>query len=112
MTEPMTMAEALRVRLSETMGPVTFDALAPHLERDAVVIVAAHLDLVEAGIAVAQDDTEKVSGWIADGTFRKPSASERARWKDQMGREWMSVVVQPFVLVQDPPTSSDLTSMS
>lgn len=108
----MTMEEALRVRLRETMGPVTFDVLAPHLERDAVVIVAPQLELVDAAVAVAQDDTDKVSAWIADGTFRKPSAAERARWKDQMGREWMSVIVQPFVLVQDPPTSSDLTSIS
>lgn len=108
----MTLDEALRVRLTETMGPVTFDVLAPHLERDAVVLVASTIELVDAAIAVAQDDTDKVRAWIEDGTFRKPSVSERTRWKDQMGREWTSVVVQPFVLIQDPTTSSDQTSFS
>ncbi|MFO0613295.1 MAG: DUF2288 family protein [Polyangiaceae bacterium] len=106
----MSMEEALRIRLTETMGPVTFEALAPHLERDAVVIVAPKLALIEAAIAVAQDEKELVEGWIASGTFRKPSPTERQRWKDQMGREWTAVVVQPFVLVQDPPTSTDATS--
>lgn len=110
MSDPMTMDEALRLRLSETMGPVTFEALADHLERDAVVIVAPKLALLEAAIAVAQDEAELVEGWIASGTFRKPSAAERARWKDQMGREWNCVIVQPFVLVQDPQTSTDATS--
>lgn len=110
MSDSMTMHEALRVRLTETMGPVTFDALAAHLERDAVVIVAQKLALIEAAIAVAEDESELVDGWIKSGTFRKPSAAERARWKEQMGREWICVIVQPFVLVQDPPTDTDATS--
>jgi hypothetical protein len=112
MSDPMTLDEALRLRLREMMGPVTFDVLEPHLARDVVVIVAPSLELIEAAIAVAQDDTAQVESWIASGTFRKPSEAERVRWKEQMGREWTSVVVQPFVLVQDPSVSTDLTSFS
>jgi hypothetical protein len=111
MSDPMSMEEALRTRLTETMGQVMFDALVPHLERDAVIIVSGKLALIEAAIAVAQDEKELVEGWIASGTFRKPSPAERQRWKDQMGREWTAVVVQPFVLVQDPKTDSDATIM-
>jgi hypothetical protein len=94
----------LRAKLEERLGPVGYGDLSAHLARDAVFVVASSIGLVECGIAVATDDVPLVEGWIASGALRKPSKSEREAWPTHEGRTWHAVVVQPFVLIQDPPS--------
>ncbi|MFO0546839.1 MAG: DUF2288 family protein [Polyangiaceae bacterium] len=101
MSEPMTMAEAVRYQLERRRGAVFYSDLAAHIARDAVFVVRADLDLVDCGVAVAQDSVEIVRGWIEGGKLRKPSVAERASWPLETGRRWLAIVVQPFVLVQD-----------
>lgn len=97
----MSYAEALRIKLTERLGPVFFTDMRAHLERDAVIVISPSLPLIEAAIAVASDEAETVDRWIREGTMRKPSRDERASWPTEEGRTWLAVVVQPFVLVQD-----------
>jgi hypothetical protein len=101
MSEGMTPAEATRVALEARKGPVFFTDLRAHLERDAVFIVRANLDLIDCGVGVATDDVDNVKAWIRDGRLRKPSAKERTSWPEETTRRWMAVIVQPFVLVQE-----------
>jgi hypothetical protein len=42
-----------------------------------------------------------VGRWIESGELRKPNEEEREAWRVAVGRRWQSLVVQPFVLVQD-----------
>lgn len=105
--QPLSLAEGIRIKLSETLGPVGYEDLAPHLARDAVFVVAPALSLLSCGVAVALDDVDQVGGWISRGELRKPSKAEREGWARQPERRWVSVVVQPFVLVQEPPPPAD-----
>lgn len=99
---PMTLEEGIRTRLTEVLGSVLFADLQAHLARDAVFVVGPTLSLIECGVRVALDDVGAVEGWIASGELRKPSSDERVTWSAAAGRRWMALVVQPFVLVQDP----------
>lgn len=103
MSGPMTVEEGLRIKLTERRGTVYYSDLKAHLERDGVFVVRADVDLVECGIAIAQDDVERVQAWISDGKLRKPSKAEHDSWPENPKRQWLSVIVQPFVLVQDAP---------
>jgi hypothetical protein len=103
MSGPMSVEEAIRVRLSSLAGPVPFEVLAEHLERDAIFIVAPTVSLLECGVAVAMDDVDRVRAWIDAGELRKPTLDERSSWPKAGKRTWVAIVVQPFVLVQDPP---------
>lgn len=94
----------LRSKLEDRLGPVVYGDLAAHLARDAVFVVASSVGLVDCGIAVATDDVAKVEAWVASGELRKPSKIERDAWPTHEGRTWHAVVVQPFVLIQDPPS--------
>ena len=98
----MPLSRAIRQRLEESLGPVGVDVLLPHLARDAVFVVDASVDLIDCGVAVGMDDVDAVRGWIERGLLRKPSRAERARWPEEPERRWRSVVVQPFVLIQEP----------
>jgi hypothetical protein len=101
MAPPISYEEALRIKLAERVGPVFFSDLKAHLERDAVIVIAPGVELLEVAVAVANDDAEHVQKWIGNGTMRKPSLAERANWPSDEGRKWLAVIVQPFVLVQD-----------
>jgi hypothetical protein len=99
--QAMTLREATRARLEQTAGPVFYSDLAAHLGRDAVFVVARSLSLIDCGVAVAVDDVEQVERWVASGELRKPSHAERGAWPGDEGRRWLSIIVHPFVLVQD-----------
>ncbi len=107
MSASMTVEEALRIKLTERRGPVYYSDLKAHLDRDRVFVVRADVDLVECGVAVAQDDVVKVERWIAEDKLRKPSQAERDSWPENPRRQWVSVIVQPFVLVQDAPDAAE-----
>lgn len=107
MSEPISLEAALRLKLSERRGLVYFSDLFAHMEHDRVFIVRADVDLVECGIAIAQDDVEQVSRWIAENKLRKPSQAERDDWPQNPKRQWTSLIVQPFVLVQEAPDASE-----
>lgn len=96
------LAEAIRANLERSLGAVFFTDFRSMLARDAVFVVARSLTLVECGVAVATDDVSSVQAWIASGELRKPSRDEREAWPKDATRQWMSLVVQPFVLVQEP----------
>lgn len=93
---------AIRRRLEEDAGPVQGSDLKAHLERDAVLVVAPSVQLVECALAVATDDAARVAAWLKDATLRRPTEQERASWPTDEARRWIAVVVRPFVLVQDP----------
>lgn len=97
-TDPTT----IRRRLEEDAGPVQGSDLKAHLERDAVLVVAPSIQLLDCALAVATDDAAKVSAWLADATLRRATEDERAEWPADESRRWIAVVVRPFVLVQDP----------
>ena len=98
----MSRRAATRLRLEETSGMVMYSDLKAHLERDAVFVVAPALSLIECAVAVAMDDVDVVQGWIEGGALRKPSRKERERWPKDEEQRWRAVVVQPFVLIQQP----------
>ncbi len=94
------MAEDLRAELEKMVGPVQWEVLKPHAGRDAVVVVNAQLDLVEVAEAIASDSTQAVSRWINEQLIVKPTAEQLADWNRE-NKPFMSLIVQPYVLVQD-----------
>lgn len=90
-------AASIRENLESMMGPVLQSDLQAHLARDAVFLVAPHLSLLDVGVGVAMDDVDAVKRWIDAGELRKPTQPERDAWPAGV---WLSIVVQPFVLVQ------------
>lgn len=93
----------MRQALMATMGPIEFSDLRAHLARDSVIVVDRALDLLDVGEAVAQDDKDRVSAWVAAGQVGKPSLEQLERWSKNEGLAWTVLVVQPFVLVQEGP---------
>jgi hypothetical protein len=98
------MTQDLKLELAEMIGPAEWRWLSPHANRGALVFVDPGLDLAEVGLAIATDDTVAVNRWIAESLLTKPSPLQLEVLDQHGEKSFTSLIVQPFVLVQDAPT--------
>jgi hypothetical protein len=90
----------LKTRLREDMAETDWTSLIPHAQRDSIIVVNASLDLVDVAFALAQDDVTQVEYWIRESLIHKPTADELGVWNRDPTRLFLSLIVQPFVLVR------------
>jgi hypothetical protein len=93
--------ENIKTQLTEQIASIEWNLLIPHAQRDALIIVSEQLDLLEVGVAVAQDDSSSVSNWINQQLIYKPSSQDLSIWNNEPNKQFMTLIVQPFVLVQE-----------
>jgi len=74
----------------------SWDHLAPHHARGALVAVDRDLDVVEAALAIASNQTAVVAAWLGSGHLVKVDDAQWAAWK---GRRFTAAIVQPFVVI-------------
>jgi hypothetical protein len=89
----------VRDKLQAELATASWELLQPHYERDALFVVDGALDLVDVGVAVAEDRTSEVQGWIEAGQLVRPTAEQAGHWSEH-GGTFQFLIVQPFVLVQ------------
>ena len=95
------MAE-LRAELAENLDEAEWEWLIPHVKRDSVLVVAKELNLVDAGIAIASDNSTSVQHWISEQLIQKPSQTQLSDWNSDLKKRFNSLIVQPYVLIQEP----------
>ncbi len=94
-----------REELALTVDEAEWDWLRAHLERSGLIVVAQELDIVGVGVKIAADDAPAISGWIAVGKLAKPSAAQIATWDGNRHRKFLSLIVSPYVLIQEMPAT-------
>ena len=90
----------LRAQLAETLDEAEWEWLIPHAKRDALVLVAEQLDLIDVGVAIASDDVAIVQNWISEALIAKPSLDQLSDWNSDRTKRFNTLIVQPYVLVQ------------
>lgn len=100
------MTKDIKAALSESLEPTNWEWLKPHAQRDALIIVAPSLDIIEVGVAIANDQTEFVQQWIEKEQLQKPSANQLSLWNAQPTKAFNTLIVQPYVLVQELPVNA------
>lgn len=90
----------LRERLRRDLAEVRWGDLRAHARRDALILVDGGVDLVEAAVAVAGDDRERVAAWIAAGVLGKPTREAIESWEALPTAIFRVSILQPYVLAQ------------
>ncbi len=83
------------------LAEVTWRELKIHLQRDAIIVFSAEIDLIEAAVAVADDDKNRVESWLAAGQLGKPTDQQLKDWEDGADMLFRMLIVQPFILIQE-----------
>ncbi|PLY04086.1 MAG: DUF2288 domain-containing protein [Desulfuromonas sp.] len=90
----------IRESLQRDLAEVCWRDLRIHLQRDAVIIVAPEIDIIDAGVAVAGDDKFLVERWVSAGQVAKPSKEQLESWENELDKPFRMLIVQPFILIQ------------
>ncbi|MBE9169819.1 DUF2288 family protein [Pleurocapsales cyanobacterium LEGE 06147] len=91
----------IKAQLSEQLASVEWNLLIPHAQREAVIVVNEQLDLLDVAVAIAEDDSASVQAWIDRQLIHKPSFQNLSIWNNQPNKQFMTLIVQPFVIVQE-----------
>ncbi|MBL1175574.1 DUF2288 domain-containing protein [Pantanalinema sp. GBBB05] len=91
----------LRAELAESLDEAEWDWLAPHAERESLILVDSGLNLLDVGVAIANDNVSYVQRWIDEALIYKPSPSQVAVWSHDLTKRFQALIVQPFVLIQE-----------
>ncbi|MBH8574187.1 DUF2288 domain-containing protein [Nostocaceae cyanobacterium CENA369] len=95
------MSSDLRAELKENLDEAEWDWLIPHVQRDAVIVVALALDLLDVGEAIANDRTSSVQQWIDQQLIAKPTTVQMGEWNSDRTKRFHTLIIQPYVLVQE-----------
>lgn len=89
--------ESVEDKLAKYLGEVDWSYLKPHYERDTLYFVDPSLDLAVAGAAMAQDDSDKIKGWLGTADLVKIGALHAMQW-EEAEVHFEALVISPFVL--------------
>ncbi len=93
------MSDALYLELRRSVQHAEWRWVRPHHEAGRLVFVRA-LDIVEVGVALANDDQAAVGSWLAEGRLRRGEDVDTSAWTD--GDRLVFLIVQPFVVALLP----------
>ncbi|MBD2201498.1 DUF2288 domain-containing protein [Calothrix sp. FACHB-1219] len=91
----------LRADLTENLDEAEWEWLIPHVKRDAVILVAQGLELLDVGVAIASDNIPQVQIWIDEQLITKPSTEQLGEWNSNPQKRFQTLIVQPYVIVQE-----------
>lgn len=91
----------LRAELTENLDEAEWEWLIPHAQRDALILVAVGLDILDVGVAIAGDNVSQVETWIDEALITKPSVTQIGEWNTQGAKRFKTLIVQPYVIVQE-----------
>lgn len=91
----------LRAELAETLDQAEWNWLSPHAKRNSLIVVAQELDLVDVGVAIANDNVPSVQRWISEQLLYKPSDFQVEVWNRNPTQRFNALIVQPYVLIQE-----------
>ncbi len=101
------MSQDLKKELKSMIGPAAWFNLLPHAARDSIVLVNPGLDLAEVGVAVATDNVTSVQRWISEALITKPTIEQMEDWERDRSRQFQTLIVQPYVLIQHLPEDAE-----
>ena len=97
---------SIQAQLAQDLADVSWKDIIPHCQRDAVIVVYEGLDIVEVGVAIAQDNIAQVQVWVEEQLLQKPTAQQLSLWNQFPEQPFSVLIVQPYVLISAPLSKS------
>lgn len=94
----------LKKKLESELVECSWELLIPHYDRDAIILVSDELNIIDVGIAIANDDNKSVENWMSNALLKKPIKEEVKDFK-KYNLEFEFLILAPYVLVQESQDS-------
>jgi len=90
----------LKEKLEKEILDTNWTPLAEHFARGAVYLLAHELDLVEVGLAMAEDNVSQIKNWLDDGLMYPPTPEEATAFAADPDLLFNMLIIEPYVLIQ------------
>lgn len=97
----MTDEVTLEAKLHAETATISWAELQRFYAQGAVLQIATELDLIKVAVWFAEDCTQRLEPLFVSGAIAQPSNETARNWYATKASLW-SVVVAPYVLVQEP----------
>lgn len=87
--------------LALTIDETEWSWLRAHLNRGGLILVNDSLDLADAALKVAADDSAAIEQWVSDGKIGKPSEAQILHWNEDKQKKFSMLIISPYVLIQE-----------
>lgn len=101
----MSESSELQQRFEEELDELPWANLVHHFAYGRVYLVREDLDIIDAALAMAQNNVKSIRAWLDDGRFGAPEDREVKVWTAEKAR-FQILVVSPFVLIKKVRTSA------
>jgi hypothetical protein len=91
----------LKEKLEQDVADISWKELQVHAKRDAIIVIKDELELSAVAVAIAEDNTTSVQGWIGEQAIAKPTAQQLTDWNQNPEKQFVALIVQPFVVVKE-----------
>lgn len=98
--------EELRTHLHGETSKLPWSELEKHFARGVVFKVEQGLDILDVAIVIARDDKDNLKLWLDDKKVMEVDVEDAKKWHEASASLW-SVVVSPFILVQEAKQKLD-----
>jgi len=100
MREVERLIQEEKAKIAGETAKIPWKELEKFYAQGKLILVSETLNLVDVGYSVSLDDATKIIAWMEAGLLIKEFDSQAKTWHNEDADVW-SVVVHPFVLVQD-----------
>lgn len=104
----MTPENILHAKLNLETAAIAWTELQRFFATGVVFNVATELDLVDVAVQISNDNRAAVEAWLNSGKLARVSDELALKWFEQNATVW-SVVVKPWILVQEAPIDEQKT---
>ena len=91
----------LREKLQQNLDQAEWEWLIPNVQKDAVILVAENLDLLDVGEAIASDNISSVQHWIDEQLLIKPTVDQVGEWNLNRDKRFNALIVEPYVIIKE-----------
>ena len=98
--------EELRQALNLETAQIGWGELQRQFAGGRLIKISNELDLVQTAMKFVRDDKDTIEKWIENGQIHPATDDDARSWHENQADFW-SVVVAPWVLVQEIPTSEE-----
>ena len=104
----MTPENILHAKLNLETATIAWTELQRFFATGVVFNVSTELDLVDVAVQISNDNRAAVEAWLNSGKLARVSDELALKWFEQNATVW-SVVVKPWILVQEAPIDEQKT---
>lgn len=90
----------LKEKLEKDILDTNWKPLAEHFARGAVYLLDKELELLDVGVAMAEDDVGRIKTWLDDGLLYPPTPEEATAFSKDSDIYFNMLIVEPYVLIQ------------